>query len=932
MQNSLTHFFCEMFSRAAAFHSVGRGFCALLIRVRDFGRVWRWLERSRRISAMVIVQLILSSGGSTSVAADFAASFSGFSASNFAQSASTFDATGNVYIAGTFTDASLIVGTVTISKIGAIDTVVTKIDAAGTVVWVKNFGGSGANTQGQSVAVDTSGNVYLSGHFDGANLTTPALTKVGNQDAFAFKLDSAGNSVWAKNFGGSGAGATGGIAVDTSGNIYLGGHFYGANLTTPALVKIGNQDAFAFKLDSAGNSVWAKNFGGSGASATGRVAVDASGNVYLGGYFTGANLTNPALTKIGGNDAFAFKLDSAGSSIWSRNFGGVTNAYGQCIAVDAAGNVYLGGYVASDDVFNPVQDAFARKLDSAGTSIWFRNFGGIGSASEGRSIAVDTSGNVYLGGHFGGGNLTTPALTKIGIRDSFAFKLDSAGNSVWARNFGGIGARATGQSIAVDAAGNVYLGGHFSSGNLTNPALTKIGNPDAFALKLDSAGNTTLAKSVTYLKPDGDISVEATAVDAIGNTYLAGYFNSAIARLGSIALTRIGTNDILVAKLNPIGTVLWAKNFGGSEANAQGRSIAVDAAGNVYLSGEFGHANLTTPAMVKIGSFDVFALKFDSAGTLIWSNNFGGIGASAVGPSIAVDGSGNVYLGGRFQDANLTTPALTLLGSADAYALKLDSAGTTIWSKNFGGSGGAYAFCRSIAVDASGNVYLAGYFQFANLSTPALTKIGIQDAFAFKLDSAGTSIWARHFGGSFASARSNGIAVDASGNVYLGGNFDGANLTTPTHNIIGFQDAFAFKLDSAGTSIWSRSFGGSAAVVEGQGIAVDESGNVYLGGYFYSSNLTTPALTKIGGRDAFTLKLGSTGAGVWARNFGGSGANANGQSIAIDASSNVYLAGNFSVANLTTPALSKIGNTDGFIIKRLAASSVAPIIIYVLDD
>ena len=103
-------------------------------------------------------------------AADFAANFGGIGGANLNQTASTFDAAGNVYIVGTFTDTSLTIGTVTISKIGATDTVVAKIDASGAVVWARNFGGSGATTQGQSIAVDASGNVYLSGHFDGAHL------------------------------------------------------------------------------------------------------------------------------------------------------------------------------------------------------------------------------------------------------------------------------------------------------------------------------------------------------------------------------------------------------------------------------------------------------------------------------------------------------------------------------------------------------------------------------------------------------------------------------------------------------------------------------------------------------------------------------------------------------------------------------------------
>ena len=138
---------------------------------------------------------------------------------------------------------------------------------------------------------------------------------------------------------------------------------------------------------------------------------------------------------------------------------------------------------------------------------------------------------------------------------------------------------------------------------------------------------------------------QATVRDTAGNLYLTGYFTGTTFTLGSVTLTRIGTQDAFVAKLDASGTVLWAKNFGGSGAYAYGWSIAVDGSGNVYLGGDFATANLTTPALTKIGSLDAFAFKLDATGAVTWAQNFGGSGASAYGWSIAVDGSGNTSPG-----------------------------------------------------------------------------------------------------------------------------------------------------------------------------------------------------------------------------------------------------------------------------------------------
>jgi hypothetical protein len=854
---------------------------------------------------------------------DWGKNFGGLNGGNVSVTAIAVDGSGNTYIAGALVSTSLaLVGGITLTRIGTQDAFAAKIDSSGAIVWAKNYGGVGAGAKSNSIAVDGSGNVYLGGSFYTANLTTPALTKIGTQDAFAMKLDASGNTTWSKAYGGAGAGANGNsIAVDGSGNVYLGGSFQTANLTTPALTKIGVQDAFVFKLDASGNTTWSKGYGGSSANGDGKsVAVDGSGNVYLGGVFSG-NLTTPALTSLGWQDTFAIKLDASGNTTWSKRYGGAgAFTIGHGIAVDSSGNVYLGGYFSFANLTTPalarigMQDAFAIKLDSSGNTTWSRRYGGSSAQVYPRNIAVDGSGNVYLGGHFGNANLTTPALTRIGDFDTFAIKLDSSGNTTWSRRYGGAGASTFGNSIAVDGSGNVYLGGEFYNANLTTPALTSLGGTDAFVFKLDSSGNTTWAKAYSEAGPGGSISVKSIARDSTGNIYLGGSFNAHKAVFGSTTLTRIGGfDDAFATKIDSSGAIVWAKNFGGALANSYGTSITVDGNGNVYLAGYFQTANLTTPALTKIGIQDAFAIKLDSSGNTTWSRRYGGAGSIAAGNSIAVDGSGNVYLGGGVNLASLTTPVLTKIGDVDAFAIKIDSSGTIVWAKNYGGVG-AGTSGSSIAVDGSGNVYLGGYLYGANLTTPALTKIGGTDAFATKIDSSGTIVWAKNYGGSSANVSGNSIAVDGSGNVYLGGHFDSANLTTPVLTKIGTQDAFVIKLNSSGTTTWSKGYGGSSANVSGNSIAVDGSGNVYLGGYFSSANLTTPALTKIGTQDAFAIRLNSSGNTTWSKGYGGVGAGAYGNSIAVDGTGNVYFGGSFQTANLTTPALTKIGTQDALVI------------------
>ncbi len=995
-------------------------------------------------------------------------SYVGGGAANTQATGIAVDTSGNVYLSG-----DTVAPLTTPSVPGAAGPFVIKLDDAGTTLWAKVLGGTSVqNTKTTGIAVDGTGGVYLSGYSgNGTNPSILGEIVRGVQDAFALKLDAAdGTTIWAKNYGGSGATTrANAIAVDTWGDVYLAGYLHSANLTYPALTRIGGADAFALKLDpSNGSPDWARNYGGSGAGAyANAIAVDASGNVYLGGNFDSANLTTPALSLIGTGDVFAFKLDSVGSvsgtGAWARNYGGSAGAIATAtgIAVDALGNVYLGGDFSSANLTTPAltkigsTDAFALKLDSLGATTWARNYGGGGVDRYGNrvsanafAIAVDVSGNVHLGGSFDNGNLTSPALTFTpnGRTDALILKQTtvlpvvnslstasggvSGGTVVTLSGYSLSGATAVnfganpGTSLTVNSAtsitvtvpasttsfgavdvtvttpsgtggiGNglfayagapsqlaaptVTLTGNVATVSFTAPAdngsaitgYTVITSPaggvdvdagstatthhivglalgTAYTFRVTAAngiGNSSASSASASVSTSSSFtassfgssgaftSINATAVDAAGNTYIAGSFAGASLTLGGTTLTRIGALDAFAAKINAAGSVLWAKNFGDSgltyaydPVSALARAIAVDGAGNVYLTGDTS-GSLTTPALGPLSAWGAsFALKLDAGGATVWAQGFAGA-ATIHARSIAVDASGKVYLGGDFGNSGnfnggvFGTPALTSFGNSDAFAFKLNADGSIAWAKNFGGSG-AKAYGYGIAVDGGGNVYLGGNFKSANLTTPALTKIGVGDAFALKLDASGATLWVKNFGGSGAFAEAFGIAVDGSGNVYLGGYFESGDLTTPVLSKIGSQDAFAFKLDNTGAAVWAKNFGGSGLNASVNAIAVDAAGNVALGGVFSTgqassaTNLTTPALTLIGNRDVFAFKLDANGAIGLAKNYGGSGASANANAIAMDAVGNITLGGSFG-GNLTTPALTAVGQQDGFILKQ----------------
>ena len=434
---------------------------------------------------------------------------------------------------------------------------------------------------------------------------------------------------------------------------------------------------------------------------------------------------------------------------------------------------------------------------------------------------------------------------------------------------------------------------------------------------------------------DSVVRVNNTVLDSGGNIYLAGYFTGSHMVLDGVTINKIGLQDLWVAKLNPDRSLVWLKNFGGSKgAKVVPNGLVLDGAGDLCVGGFFSGSSLSTPELCKISTnasnSDSFVLKLNTNGTTIWAKNFGGSSASSTGSCITTDSSGNLYLGGYFDLGNLTSPVLNKISrnsNWDSFVIKLSSTGETLWAKKFGGIS-ATTKGQSITSDRSGNVLFSGQYNLGRLTTPELKRlnhdIGGNDAFLFKLDTNGEIIWKKDFGGKNANTFVYGMTEDSAGCIYMCGAFMNSSMTSPhlKHTDAGHahKDAYVFKLDSLGNVIWAHNYGGYKAQAQFNCISVDNSGNVYLGGIFKMANLTIPNLSIIGSQDIFGMKLDSSGAITWVKNFGGTGTDASCNSIVYDSIGNVYLGGAYRSGNMNSPALAREGIADAFLITVRFAS------------
>jgi len=392
------------------------------------------------------------------------------------------DTSGNVYVAGT---SAATWGTPENPYAGNLDAFAAKLNSSGVRLW-NTFMGSGLSDEGYGIAVDTSGNVYVTGSSN-ATWGTPKNAYAGNWDAFAAKLNSSGVRQWNTFMGSVGGDYGRGIAVDTSGNVYVTGNSqdtWGA----PVNPHVGAlwHEAFAAKLSgSDGDLIWNTFMGAAGSEEVGYgIAVDTSGNVYVTGW-SNATWGTPVNAYAGNYDAFAAKLNSSGVRLWNTFMGSGTDDKGYGIAVDTSGNVYVAGYSGAtwgtpENPYAGNLDAFAAKLNSSGVRQW-NTFMGSGSEDRGYGIAVDTSGNVYVTG-WSNGTWGTPENPYAGSSDAFAAKLDINGNRL-ANTFMGSAGYDQAKDIAVDTSGNVYVTGD-SAATWGTPENAYAGNTDAFAVKL----------------------------------------------------------------------------------------------------------------------------------------------------------------------------------------------------------------------------------------------------------------------------------------------------------------------------------------------------------------------------------------------------------------------------------------------------------------
>ena len=412
---------------------------------------------------------------------------------------------------------------------------------------------------------------------------------------------------------------------------------------------------------------WAKKGISEGFENGNAVVVDDSGNVYVTGQFEFTSVfDNVTLYSYGQHDMMVAKYGNDGKLRWIRQAGGPGGDIGNGIGIDALHNVYVTGEIEDTVKFGSItkrslggNDGFLAKYDVNGKIVWVKDFGTASGSEKGRAIAVSPSGDVYITGNFSTStDFGNITLTSNGGNDIFIVKYDTDGDVIWAKKAGGP-SQDRGYGIVIDASENVYITGTFTqSATFKNTTITNPANNSSFVAKYNSSGQ------FQWVNESGaccdTTKSNGIALDDNGNIYIAGYFMDET-RFDSYRFNSRGVSDIFIVKYDPSGDVIWAKQAGGIEEDGAYGLVVDNLNHLLYVTGlvrEQGNFD-NIPYGVR-GYKDIFLAAYNLDGDAVWVQTYGG-NYRDLGSAVTVDNQGNIYTTGLFNDVAYFGP-YTLTG------------------------------------------------------------------------------------------------------------------------------------------------------------------------------------------------------------------------------------------------------------------------------
>ncbi|QNF32253.1 T9SS type A sorting domain-containing protein [Adhaeribacter swui] len=720
---------------------------------------------------------------------------------------------------------------------------VIKLKADGTKEWDKTYGG---RQQDELAVVQQTqdGGYILGGTSSSIKSGDKSQDSRGNEDYWIVKLDANGNKVWDKTYGGSNYDYLTALQQTQDGGYLVGGSSESSNTgdKTEKIKTEGLDDYWVLKLRADGTKEWDRTIGGNSTDELIALAQTQDGGYILGGSSGSEKGFDKSENGRGDQDYWLVKLKADGSKLWDKTFGGDQADYlasfrqtqdGGYILAGSSGSGISGdkseaskGGKNNPNGFGLTDDYWVVKLRANGTKVWDKTIGGNG---DDRLTSVQqTQDGGYL---LGGWSLTdlngdkTEILKKIFTPDYWIVKLQADGQKAWDRSIGGE-AEDYLQSVKQISDGSYVLAGNSNSGISGDKSQANLGASDFWLVKLENTirqnQSIFFTSSILLNRALGDapFALEATASSGLPVSYRV-ISGPATISGNTIKLTGVGSVHIqayqpgnatynatvidrrFTVEEKKVVQKKWDRTYGGSNRDILTSLIPTPDGG--YIAGGYSRSGKTgDKSNASKGATDYWLVKLNSQGTKVWDKAYGGNAADSLTALIATP-DGGYLLGGYSVSGSSGDKSQGTKGSSDYWVVKTDADGTKIWDRTFGGN--SVDKLTALAVAPDGGYLLAGSSASIKSGDKSQFSQGSSDYWIVKIDTNGKKLWDRTYGGN-ASDRLAALVVAPEGGYLLGGTSASGKSGDKSEVSRGFEDYWIVRLNADGSKQWDKTYGG----------------------------------------------------------------------------------------------------------------------------
>ncbi|QMU31046.1 T9SS type A sorting domain-containing protein [Adhaeribacter radiodurans] len=785
--------------------------------------------------------------------------------------------------------------------------------------WDKTFGGT--NLDQLTAMVATSDDGYLLGGFSTSGVTgNKSQANKGKKDYWLVKTNKQGQKVWDKAFGSSGSDSLTSIIATPDDGYLLGGSSNSGKSNDKSQASKGNTDYWIVKIDSQGNKLWDKTYGGNKADNLSAILATSNRQYLLGGSSNSDKSGDKSQAGKGKSDYWLVLIDELGNKIWDQTYGGDKSDNLAAIIATNNGGYLVGGSSASGKSSDKSQetrgleDYWILRLKADGTKLWDKTYGGITEAFQvedcfeedpancfylnGRSVltslAATQNGGFMLGGSSNAAKGGEKSEDNLGtflyndyLTDYWVVKIDENGNKVWDNTYNGLSknlpdghywsfftGNSTLKTIFPTTDGNYLLAGTSDADKGVDKSQeSRFEDPyssqrdDYWVIKIDESGTKIKDWTIGGFSNDHLTAIVPVAEEGY---VLGGY---SVSRLGAdksenswdISENFRESSDYWIVKIEeelPL-TAQWNMRYGGS--GNEGFTTIIKTADGGYLSGGYSASGVSgDKSQASQGKNDYWIVKSDKDGKKLWDKRYGGSADDYLNRIIQTK-DGGYLLAGSSLSGKSGDKSEASHGDRDYWLLKIDKVGTKEWDKSYGGSG--YDELKKVLQLSTGEYILAGYSNSPVSGNKTQASQGGNDFWIVKISSKGEKFWDKRYGGKEEEVL-GGIVPTAEEGFLLGGSSWSGKSGNKTEASRGKSDFWLVAVDNEGQQLWDKTYGG---IGEDQAFSLGKAGK----DYFIAGQSDSPAgLDKIrdsqGGLDYWLLKVSSTGEKVWDKRYGGS--------------------------------------------------------------